>query len=357
MQTDLTRRLGLTGPLFLAPMAGASTPELAAEVSNAGGLGSIGGAYLSPDELQRQIRQVKVLTRGPFAVNLFAPAEDPKLSPRQIDGALKATEHYRREVKVSDPIVHPPYSKNFEQQLAVVLEERPAVFSFALGMVDRRALEECKGRGIFTLGAATCLAEGTALEEAGVDAVVGQGLEAGGHRAIFSPSDDDPMIGTMTLTQILAENLHVPVVAAGGIMSGRAMAAALALGAQAAQLGTAFLACDEAGISAPYRKALLAAAGKNTRLTRAFTGRLARAIENRIVVEMGAPGFPVLPFPAQSALMREMRWRAEEAGRADLIPLWAGQGVGLIRVMPAGALVKKLMEEMEEAASRLASRA
>jgi nitronate monooxygenase len=357
VRAGLTTRLELDGPLIQAPMAGgASTPELAAAASNAGALGSLGGAYLSPVELEKVIRKTAQLTSRPFAVNLFAPVVEPELNELQIQAAVEATRPYRRDLGLPDPALKPPYCPNFEEQFAVVLNERPAVFSFTFGLIDRRLLAECRKRDILTIGSATTLEEALALEENGVDAVVAQGAEAGAHRATFSPTRDDPLIGLAALVPALAGRLSIPVVAAGGIMNGAGIASARALGAEAAQLGTAFLACAESGISEPYRSALLDPKGGATRLTRAFSGRWARGLPNRFMLEMAAAENTILPFPAQNTLTQDIRKKAAEAGSSDYLSLWAGQGVGLIRPMKARTLVETLYRETAKSIDAAARR-
>jgi nitronate monooxygenase len=335
---------------------GATTPELVAAVSNAGALGSLGGAYLSPTELEGAIRQIKKLTHRPFAVNLFAPSPEPALNENQIQAAIVATKTYRQELGIPDPAVGPPFSQKFEDQFAVVIKEQPAVFSFTFGLPNQKFLEECRNRGILTFGTATTLEEGLALQERGVDAVVGQGAEAGAQRGTFSSEQGDLFIGLAALIPALVSQLRVPVIAAGGIMNGQGIAAALTLGAQAAQLGTAFLVCDESGISRTYRSALLdPAKRKVTRLTRAFSGRWARGLENRFIVEMASKENAILPFPAQNAFTQDIRKKANELGLADFLSLWAGQGVGLVRAMKAETLVRTLFKETLEAVDTAAA--
>jgi nitronate monooxygenase len=352
IRTGLAIRLSLYGPLIQAPMAGgATTPELVAAVCNAGGLGSLGGAYLSPTELQKGMRLIKALTDRPFAVNLFAPCSEPILTDKQIEAVLDATKSYREELGIPAPVVQPPFSQKFEDQFAVVCSEKPAVFSFTFGLPDRSVLGECRRRGILTFGTATTLDEAVALEQAGVDAVVAQGAEAGAQRGTFSAEKEDLFIGLAALVPALASKLRIPIIAAGGIMNGQGIAAALALGAQAAQLGTAFLACDESGISRPYRNALLDPNRRRTRPTRAFTGRWARGLENRFITEMEEDA--ILPFPAQNAFTQDIRRKAAAEGLSDYLPLWAGQGVHLIRPMKAKTLVDTLMQETAQAIHQL----
>jgi nitronate monooxygenase len=328
---------------------GATTPELVASVCNAGALGSLGGAYLNPVELTAAIRRIKALTDRPFAVNLFAPTSEPILSDHQIEVALSATRSYRRELGIGDPAVQAPYSQNFQEQFSVVLDERPAVFSFTFGIPDLAFLEECRRRDILTFGTATTVEEGLTLQESGINAVVAQGAEAGAQRGTFYSDREDPFISIGALIPSLVSNLRIPVIAAGGIMNGQGVAAALVLGASAAQLGTAFLACDESGIAKSYRDALLDPKNRTTRLTRAFSGRWARGLENRFIVEMASKENAILPFPAQNALTQDIRRKAAEVGNSEYLSLWAGQGVGLIRQMNAETLVKTLFNETLDA--------
>jgi nitronate monooxygenase len=349
-ELDLIQHFRLDGPLILAPLGGGpSTPSLVAAVSNAGGLGSLGGAYLSPQSLEAEIREVRSLTSRAFAVNLFIPAPDPPLTNDQISAALSATRMYRQELGLPDPEVKPPFAENFDDQFAVVLRERPAAFSFTFGLLDSDKVRACRERGILTIGTATTLEEGIAVEKSGVDAVVAQGTEAGGHRGIFTPAQGEPGISTLALTKLLSQNLKIPVIAAGGIMDGQGIAAALRAGAQAAQLGTAFLTCKEAGTSAPYREVLLRPGAKTTRLTRAFSGRLARGLENRFMHEMDSSHAAILPYPAQNSFTRDIRQKSAAAGSPDYLSLWAGTGVEHIRQMDAAFLVKTLLRETEVA--------
>jgi len=354
MATGLTRRLGLKGPLIQAPMGGgATTPQMVAAVSNAGALGSLAGAYLGPAELRKSIREVRNLTDRPFAVNLFAPSSDPVLSFAQMEAAVAATRPYRDDLRIAAPALTPPFSQEFAAQVSVVLSERPAVFSFTFGLPDRHVLEQCRNNSILTFGTATTLDEALALQEAGVDAVVAQGAEAGAQRGSFSPQEPDSFIGLIPLVTVLVHELRVPVIAAGGIMNGNGIAGALALGAQAAQLGTAFLCCDESGITSAYRKALLDPNRPRTRPTRAFTGRWARGLENTFMMEMESQPSAILPFPAQNAFTQDIRKKAAQEGRAEYLSLWAGQGVPLIRSMAAGDLVTTLFHETVETLKKL----
>ncbi|CEG56109.1 NAD(P)H-dependent flavin oxidoreductase [Legionella fallonii] len=346
LQSTLNTQLGLKWPLIQAPMAGGpSTPEFAAAASNARVLGSLGLAYLPPAEVEKTIKRTQTLTQRPFAVNLFAPAIMPVLNKKKIDAALAATRLYRKELVLPDPLVHPPFNESFEEQIVAVIKCKPAVFSFTFGLVDKNIIKECHQHHIITIGTATSVEEGMALEESGVDAVVAQGAEAGGHSAMFLTKHPNQLLGTLALTRMMALALRIPVIASGGIMDGQGIAAALTLGAQAVQLGTAFLLCDEAGTSPAYRETLDHAQGNQTRFTRAFSGRWARGIKNRFMEEMERRENDILPFPAQNAFTRDMRKKATELGKAEFLSLWAGQAVNLIRKMTTEELVQTLYGE------------
>ena len=245
----------------------------------------------------------------------------------------------------------------FAEQLAAVLECGASVFSFTLGIPPPSALEAIKARGMVLIGTATTVEEAIELEQAGVDAAVAQGSEAGAHRGTFSADFDAALIGTMALVPQIVDAVTVPVIASGGIMDGRGIAAALALGASAAQIGTSFLTCDEAGIPEAYKQAIVTARDHETRLTRAFSGRPARGIVNRFMTEFDRAGAAeaILPFPLQNALTRPLRTAAAEQGRAEFLSLWAGQGVRLARRQSASDFIARLADETEAAIRRLAA--
>lgn len=349
MTTELEKLFGLKLPLVLAPLAGGgSTPELVAAVCNAGGLGSLGAAYLKPANILAEIEQTKRLTSKPFVVNLFVPYKDPAFSEEQISRAFKATAPYREELKLPTPQLKPPFSENFDEQFEAVLKSKPAAFSFTFGTLDSYYLEACRNADIFLIGTATSLEEAEALADSGVDAITLQGLEAGGHRGIFDVKQDDPMIPALELTRLCAKRIHLPLITAGGLMNGTDIAAALQAGAQAAQLGTAFLTCPESGASKPYKKILSSLEKKETKLTRVFSGRIARGIENRFMKEMEAQPDAILPFPAQNVFTRDLRKASAEQGSPDFLSLWAGTAVNKTRTLSARDLVQALHEEYQK---------
>ena len=236
----------------------------------------------------------------------------------------------------------------------MALEERPALISFTFGVPSAAALAACRAAGALTMGTATSIEEGLALEVAGVDLVCAQGLEAGGHRGVFDENAPDTALGLFALVPLLVARLRVPVVAAGAVMNGGGLVAALALGAQAAQLGTAFLSCAEAGTSAPYRRELARGADQPpTRLTRAFSGRPARGLSNAFMQELDARPADALPFPLQNQLTRTLRRACAEAGRSDALSLWAGQAAPLIEEAAAAQVIERLLREAEATLERL----
>jgi nitronate monooxygenase len=332
---------------------GPSTPDLAAAVSSAGALGSWAGGYLAPEAIRAAIREIRRLTDRPFGVNLFVP--EPARSPstaEEVATASAALEPFRRELGLSAPerIAAPP---RFEDQLEVVLEERVPVFSFTFGALAAESLRRLRERGIAVMGTATTPREAAELERAGVDAVVAQGAEAGGHRGSFGGPPEAGLIGTLALVPQVVDRVRLPVVAAGGIMDGRGLAAVLALGAAAAQMGTAFLATPESGASPAYKEAVLAPGEEDrTALTRAFSGRLARSVVNRFMVEVERAG-AILPYPDQNALTQDIRQEAARGRRAEMLSLWAGQAVPLATARGAREVVEATVAQAREVLRRL----
>ena len=354
-ESSLMGRLGIEHPIIQAPMAGgATTVDLVVAVSDAGALGSLGCAYSSPDVIRETARAVRARTGRPFALNLFAP--QPAMETAADAGRMiRILEGVHAELGIEPPSVPASGGIDFAAQLDAVLETDAPVFSFTFGLLPDGAIEALHARGALVIGTATTVDEAVALEAAGVDAIVAQGSEAGAHRGTFSASFEAAMIGTMALVPQIVDAVSVPVVASGGIMDGRGVAAALALGAEAAQLGTAFLTSDEAGIPAAYKQAILDAREDQTRITRAFSGRAARGIVNRLMADIDREPDAILPFPMQNALTRPARNAAAHQDRADFLSLWAGQGVRMARRLPAGQLVERIVEELTEAIERAAA--
>jgi nitronate monooxygenase len=335
-------KLGIRHPIVLAPMgAGPGTPELAAAVSNAGGFGAVAAAYLTPDKITEAVQRTRALTDRPFSVNLFVGAsEERAVDPGPM---LELLGEIHKELGLPPPAVPAPRTDPFPDQFQAVLEARPAAFSFTFGIPDASALRSLRSRGIAILGTATTIEEGRLLMEAGVDAIMAQGAEAGAHRGTFAASFEASMVPTVDLVRGIAP--FAPVIASGGIMDGRDLALMLANGAVAAQLGTAFLRCPESGASSAYKRAIQMAASDTTVITRAFSGRPARGLVNAFITALNGKEHTILPYPLQNALTRPMRTAAGVRGNAGFLSLWAGQGVARSREMPAADLVSKLVEE------------
>lgn len=340
LENRLTRLFGIRRPIVQAGMAGgAATPRLVAAVSGAGGLGTLGAGYLQPQAIRDAVREIRSLTGAPFAVNLFVPEAFEE--PESREAANRVLAPYRRELGIEEPEGFSSYAPAFEDQLAVVIEERVPVFSFTFGIPTGGQLASLREAGVLTCGTATTVREAVELERRGVDAVCAQGHEAGGHRGTFIGDALEAMVGTFALTPQVSDAVGVPVLAAGGVMDGRGLAAAIALGADGAQMGTAFLTCPESGAHPAYKEALLAATEEDTTVTRAFSGKPARGLRNRFTEEM-APHEPGVPdYPVQNAYTRDLRAAAAERNDTGLMSMWAGQAARLGRAVPAGEIVER----------------
>jgi nitronate monooxygenase len=352
-ENRFTAKLGIDYPVIQGPLGGLSSQKLTAAVSNFGGLGSFGAHSLTPGAIKDVIAEIRSLTSKPFAMNLWVSMED--------EGARTSDENaFNRSLAplaahiaaLGAPLPeYEPYSGiRFEDQARVLLDEKVPVFSFIYGIPPQEILEECRAKHILTIGTATTPEEGAALQEAGVDAVVASGFEAGGHRGSFLRAAEDSLTGTFSLVPQIADVVSVPVIAAGGIADARGVIAALALGAEAVQMGTVFLACQESGASLLHRQALRGKKAGHTALTRGFTGRLARGIHNRLMQELNRKETETLPYPVQRGLVRNLAIPAEAAGRSDLLPLWAGQSANLSTCTDVSAFLTSLVEEFSEIA-------
>jgi nitronate monooxygenase len=343
MADKLLDILGIENPIIQGPMGGGpSTAELVAAVSNAGGLGSLGAAYQTPEQILDTIRRIRALTSRPFNVNLFAGAWSTK-QDFNAGPILDLLAEVHERLGLPPPIAPTPAPDPFPAQLEAVLDARPAIFSFTFGIPDRDVMSRLKSRGIQIWGTATTVEEARQLEQAGVDAIVAQGAEAGAHRGTFLDSFESSMVPTLDLVRATVDAVKLPVIATGGLMDGRDIVSAIKAGASAAQLGTAFLACPESGASEAYKRAILTVKEDSTVVTRAFSGRPARGLRNAFIDQVDGRQKLILPYPMQNALTRSMRTAAAQQGLADYLSLWAGQGVARACAMPAGDLVAALL--------------
>lgn len=348
MKTALTDRLGLDLPIVQAPMAGTSTPELAAAVSNAGALGSISIASVDAVEGRRQIQALKALTTRPFNVNVFCHAPTPP-DPARDRVWIDSLRSVFAEFGAVPPQALTEIYQSFltdDAKLAVLLDEKPAVVSFHFGLPQPEKIAALKAAGCILLASATTPQEGHQAQAAGIDMVVAQGFEAGGHRGVFDPTDD-PRFATLPLTRLLARELDIPVIAAGGIMDGAGIAAALALGAAGAQLGTAFVSCPESAANPAYRAALAGPRAERTRVSPVISGRPARGIENAFMQR--ADEALTAGYPYAYDLGKALNAAASLQGDDGYAPQWAGQAAPLGRALPAAELVEILAQEARAA--------
>jgi len=349
----LTAKLGVEYPIIQGPFGGFSSQKLTAAVSNFGGLGSFGANSLAPEAIKEVIAEIRSLTSKLFAMNLWVSMED---------GGARASDENAFNRSLAPLAVHlaalgaprpayKPYSPTrFEDQTRVLLDASIPAFSFIFGIPPREILEECRAKRIVTIGTATTPDEAAALQEAGVDAIAASGFEAGGHRGSFLRAAEDSLTGTLSLVPQVVDIVDVPVIAAGGIGDARGIIAALALGAEAVQMGTVFLTCEESGASRLHREALLGRNGGQTALTKGFTGRLARGIHNRLMEELNRKEIEILPYPLQRGLVRNLSIAAEAAGRSDLLPMWAGQSANLATCTDVSDFLTSLVREVSEIA-------
>ncbi|HWO96255.1 MAG TPA: nitronate monooxygenase [Bacillus sp. (in: firmicutes)] len=332
-ENAFTKKFNLNYPIIQAGMAGGiTTPQLVAAVSNYGALGSIGAGYMTASEMSKAIRDTKQMTNKPFNVNVFVPSnEAANLRDEQYQKALEVLKPYFEELKVEEEPVIKDYSSIFDNQIDTILEEGAAVCSFTFGAPSREVVSRLKEKGVMLIGTATTAAEAIVLEESGMDAIVAQGSEAGGHRGNFPDTKENMSIGTMALVPQIIDCVTIPVIAAGGIMDGRGIKAALAIGAQGAQLGTAFLATEESGAHSLYKEKIINSDEQSTMMTKAFSGKYARGIRNTFMEEMESKTENILPYPMQHDLTSVIRKQAAAQLNPDYMSLWAGQGVGMVK--------------------------
>jgi len=348
-KTKATEILGIDYPIMQGPFGGGlSSVELAATVSNEGGLGGYGAYMLSPEEIIEVNNKIKAATNKPYNINLWvsdSDAQNGTVTDEQYEQAAQLFRPYFDETSIALPGKPAPFKSRFENQVQVILDIHPKVFSFVFGIPSADILEQCRKLEIKTMGAATTLDEALALEAAGVDMIIASGFEAGGHRPSFLSSPEQSITGTFVLLQLIKEKVKTPVIAAGGIANGRGIAAALTLGADAVQVGTAFLACDESGALPVHKRMLFSDAAKYTTLSRAFTGRLGRGITSRLAKDLERKEKQFLPFPLQTTFMSSLRKAALDQQKWDMIHFWSGQIAPILKHTKASQLMHSLIDE------------
>lgn len=346
----LTTLLNIKHPIIQGPFGGnLSTIDLVAAVSNSGGLGSYGAHILPPKEIKKLITDIRDATAQPFAINLWVSNYDDgfaTMSEAQFEMYLEPFKPFYDELNLTYPRYPETLYEDFESQVDALIEMSPPVFSFVFGVPDEAILKECKRKDILTLGAATTVDEAVALSDAGVDIILATGFEAGGHRVAFQKPAEQSLIGTLALVPQVVDTVPQPVIAAGGISDARGIKAALALGAEAAQLGTAFLACAESGTSNLHRQSLFNNKSENTVLSRSFTGRLARFIPNEFISQCEACSEFPLPFPIQSFFANPLKQAAAEQANLKFSSHYAGQCAGLLKHRSAFDLMDQLITDL-----------
>jgi nitronate monooxygenase len=330
-------------PIIQAPMAGGlNTVEQVAIVSNAGGIGSFGFAYSTPDKIVADLQAVKSRASGPVNANffIFSPVQLP--APETCDAVIKAMSQFPGMADCTLP--QPPFYPDLQQQLEAIWQEKPALLTFHFGIPPRDIVDKAHAHGIAVGMTATCLSEAKQIVMAGADIVIAQGIEAGGHRGLFNILQYDEQLTTFALVRELAQEIKIPIVTAGGIMSGYDIRKAFACGATAVQMGTAFLTCHESGTPPAYKDYLLKETQRGTALTTAYSGRPARGIVTEFIQQM--EGQSTLPFPIQNTLTREMRQQAQKRNDAEYQSLWAGTHYPLCRDESTTDLLDRLKTEM-----------
>lgn len=344
-ETDpLVQRLGLSMPLLLAPMAGVAGADLAIAVARAGGLGAIAAATLAPERIRQEVARFRAAIDAPLNLNFFAHRDVPPTATTVARWhAALAPLHARLGLDVPATVAagrHP-----FDETAAALVEElRPEVVSFHFGLPDPRLVERVRGTGAVVLSTATTVAEARWLAARGVDAVIAQGVEAGGHRGMFLDDDVQGQPGLVALLPQVVDAIDLPVIAAGGIADARGMRAALALGAAAVQVGTAFLRSPEATTPEFHRRALATAGDDSTRITNVFTGRPARGLLNALMDELGPMSPDALPFPYAGSLLAALRELDHGNGTGDYSPMWAGQSAALATIDPAAVIARRIAD-------------
>ncbi|WP_338448699.1 nitronate monooxygenase [Niallia oryzisoli] len=349
LNTEVTKQLNIKYPIIQAPMAGGTTTsQLVAAVSNSGGLGMIGAGYLTPAQLREQMREVKQLTVNNFGVNLFVPTEF-NVPQDKIDFANEKLKSIKHQLNIVEDSYHLPdagkLNKTFYEHIDVLIEEKVPVCSFTFGVPSMEILSRLKKQNILLIGTATTVKEALEIQKVGMDMIVVQGSEAGGHRGNFIHEQHESMIGLMSLIPQVVDCVNIPVIAAGGIMDGRGLMAAICLGAGAVQMGTAFLTCKESGANKLHKEAILQSDEDQITVTRAFSGKWARGINNKFISAMQESETAFPEFPVQNTLTQSIRKASAAQNNPDYMSLWSGQSPRLAKSLSAEELINDIMSQ------------
>nr|WP_304212553.1 nitronate monooxygenase [Fredinandcohnia onubensis] len=353
LKNKVTELLKIEHPIIQAPMAGGiTTSELVSAVSNAGGLGMIGAGYMTPLQLKEQIKEIRKLTSHSFGVNLFVPTqfhakEDEVKSANQLLNPIREKLNAPPRERVELPSFTDALKK-FNEQIKVIIEEKVPICSFTFGLPSKALIAELKQHQMVLMGTATSVKEAIAVEESGMDLVVVQGSEAGGHRGGFMNNGHEGLIGLMSLIPQVADSVNIPVIAAGGIMDGRGLMASICLGAQAVQMGTAFLTCMESGAHPVHKDAILNASDDETVVTRSFSGKWARGLVNPFIENMKEHEIDLPEFPVQNSLTQDIRKASSSQNNKDFMSLWSGQSPRLAKNQSVANLIKSIISEVEQ---------
>lgn len=349
-KTPFTELLKIRYPIVQGPFGGGlSSVKLASTISNLGGMGSFGAQPLTPEQILETTHAIKQLTDRPFAINLWVNDRDSSLlsySEKEYQELITIFKPYFDEFDVTPPEMPTDLGPKYEDQVLAMLDAKPPVFSFVFGIPSGKIIEACRRNGTKTIGTATTSDEAMALEKAGIDAVVATGFEAGGHRVSFLAPAEDSLTGTFSLIPQVSDSVSIPVIAAGGVSDVRGIKAALALGADAVQMGTAFLATEQSNATPAHRSQLFSNASKYTTLTKIFSGRLARGIRSKLTIELKDKEHLMAPYPMQSKFLNTLRSKAISANHDEYITFWSGQSAPLIRFHDASQLFHHLVAEM-----------
>ncbi len=344
-KTEVTELLHISYPIIQAPMAGGvTTPELVAAVSANGGLGSFGAGYLKPEQIRHAIHEIRKYTNQPFAINLFIP--EPITT---MESSVEKMTEYLSSLPIhssqsAPSTIHP----NFKEQVEVVIEEKVPVLSFTFGLLEEEIIQRLKQEAIVTIGTATTVQEAILLEQSGVDMVVAQGSEAGGHRGTFAGDHQHSLISNMVLLPTIADKLSIPLIAAGGIMDARGMLASFVLGASAVQMGTAFIPTKESGAHPLFKETLLNSTETDTIVTKNVTGKPVRAIKNELVQSLEEYAGTVPDYPIQHMLTQGIRQSATLQDNPAWMSMWSGQGTRLCKELDVETLMKELIKDMNK---------